>query len=241
MMRALRAGVAWLAGLISVSACGHDLITAEVTEQYLATVTQNAAILQSAAPPARRSEAAFVLGRTLDEIREFLNRDIAAHGQVQGLASNRLVLELKARGAPLQVLTNGRFAANLSYYREALSLAPHGARESDALFRILQGYFYDSFDDDPMAPRQQSWTQLRQQIDYGERLVTRMPPHPELEEVRFILLIHYVQAARAAPGRAASRDYAAKARMALTEFERAHPDSLRAAAVPMLRERLEAN
>lgn len=217
----------------------HDLITAEVTDRYLASIASyNATWRSSTAPAGKRAEAAYQVGRLLDEIREFLNRDIASHGQVQGLASHRLVLELKARGTPLRPLPDGRFAANTGYYREALLIDPSGAREADALFRLLKGHFYDSFDDDPLSPREQTWTMLAQQITCGERLLVRAPRYIELEEARFILLIHYIQAARGAPESGTRRDYMTKADAALTQFEQLHADSLRAAVLPLLRERL---
>lgn len=235
ILRVLAAAGAILCG----HAYGHDLITAEVTDRYLATVSSNVAAMRSAAPAPRRAQAAYQLGRTLDEIRDYFNRDIAAHGKVVGLASNRLVLELTARGAPLRQFSDGRFAANLSYYREALALDPGGPHEADALFRLVQGYFYDSFDQDPLLPRQQSWEQLKQQIDYAERLLDRQPPYPEAEEARFILLVHHVQAALGAPEMRLAREHAVQARTAMATFERLYPESLRAAALPMLSERLQ--
>jgi hypothetical protein len=44
-----------------------------------------------------RAQASLQLGQTLDEIRELFNRDIEAHGKVQGLPSSVLMSELTAR------------------------------------------------------------------------------------------------------------------------------------------------
>jgi hypothetical protein len=77
--------------------------------------------LASANAGEARAQARLQLGQTLDEIRELFNRDIEAHGKVQGLASSVLLSELTARGTPLAYSARAnRFTANLTYYREAL-------------------------------------------------------------------------------------------------------------------------
>ncbi len=226
-------------GLFGMCIYPHDLITAEYAERYMAAIAQYSLTMRSTDPADKRAEAAFQLGRTMDEIREFLNRDMASHGQVQGLASNRLVAELKTRGTPLAQDASGRFLANTHCYLDALKLAPNGPREGDALFKLLQGHFYDSFEEDPLASKNQSWTQLAQQIELGERFIRRFPRHREMEEAQFILLIRYVQAARSAPSGTVSRGFSEKARAAITDFEKRYPESMRAAALPTIRAGLE--
>lgn len=220
------------AALVVGHVMAHDLITADYAEKYLALATQYAHTLKSSEPDTKRAEAAYQLGRMLDQIREYLNRDIAAHGAVQGLTSNKLVSELKVRGVPLAQDADGRYVANLRYYRDALKLAPQGEHHSDALFRLAHGYFYDSFGDDPLKPRAQSAEQLKQQIEVCERFTQRFPHHSDIEEGRFILLIHYVQAARG------NREYVAKAHAAIADFEKRYPDSMRTSALPLMREAL---
>jgi len=220
---------------VAAPAQAHDLITAEASERYLAQASEHLNALRSQQPPAERAAASYALGRLLDEIRELLNRDLATHGRVQGLASNHLVAELARRGLRLEISPQlGRFPANLGYYREALRLSPDGAQAADARLRLLQGYFYDSFDDDPLRPRDQSWEQLAEQIRIGERLLQLAPAHPEREEVQFILLVHYVQAARSAPDPATRQQHARRARQLSADFLARYPDSMRAAAVPVL-------
>ena len=75
----------------------HDLITSESAERYLAQAQQRLEVLHSRQPPAQRAESAFALGRMLHEIRDLLNRDIAAHGRIQGLSTEYLVRELKGK------------------------------------------------------------------------------------------------------------------------------------------------
>jgi len=72
---------------IASSACAHDLITAEAAERYLETAAQWHAQSTSAAVASERAEAHVRIGAMLDEIRELLNRDLAIHGKVKGLAS----------------------------------------------------------------------------------------------------------------------------------------------------------
>lgn len=235
---ALACAGALFAGLAALAAA-HDLITDGAAERYLAQAGAQLAMLDARQPTAQRAQASYALGRMLDEIRDLLNRDLATHGRVQGLATQRLVAELDARGLPLRVSPQlGRFPANLAYYREALRLSPDGPRAADAASALLQGYFYDSFGDDPLQPRDQSWSRLEEQIGIGERFLERAPRHAEREEGEFIVLVHYIQAARSAPDAAARTQYARRARQAAERFAARYPDSMRTAALPVLLERL---
>ena len=110
----LRILVAFVLAGVSMDAMAHDLITAESAQTYLAAVAELQKSIASQEPAAKRARAHLDLGKTLDEIRELLNRDLAAHGRVQGLPSNFLMSELKARGAELALAPDkSRFLANL--------------------------------------------------------------------------------------------------------------------------------
>jgi len=217
----------------------HDLITAEAAERYLVQAAENRKTIRSKAPAVQRAQASYALGVMLDEIRDLLNRDIASHGKVQGLPSEYLVSALAAGGTPLATTPGSlRFPANLDYYGESLRLAPDGPSAADASLRLLQGYFYDSFSDDPLAPHTQTWPQLQQQMRAGERFQHRYPTHPGREEVDFIVAVHYLQAARAAPDARERQGYSQRARAALSAFQRSYPDSMRVAAVEVLMEQV---
>ncbi len=217
----------------------HDLITSESAERYLAQSMREGEIIRSKAPAAARAEAHFSLGRLLDEIRELLNRDLAAHGRLQGLPTEYLVRELNRHGMPMQVDQQlGRYPSNVHHYREYLKLQPDGARAADALFGILQGSFYDSFDADPMQARSQDWTQLQSEIAVGEALERRAPAYSQREEARFILAVLYTRGARAAPNPVTAAEHARRARSAIADFQARYPDSLRTAALPLLLESL---
>jgi hypothetical protein len=237
----LRILVAFVLAGVSMDAMAHDLITAESAQTFLAAVTELQKTISSKASAAKRARAHLDLGKTLDEIRELLNRDLAAHGRVQGLPSNFLMNELKARGAELALAPDkSRFLANLQHYREALKLEPSGPVAADAAFRLLQGYFYDSFTIDPLQPVEQTREQLAEQIGLGEKLLKMVPQHGEREETCFILAIHYVQAARAGRDAQEQAAFANKARALAGEFLKTYPDSMRTAALSHLLESLPA-
>lgn len=231
----IRHVVAWLVASLSLSAGAHDLFTAESIQAYLARVADLQKTLAPDNAREARAQASLQLGQTLDEIRELFNRDIEAHGRVQGLASNVLMSELTAHGAPLAYSARAnRFTANLRYYRDALRWAPSGPIAAEASFGLLKGYFYDSFGDDPLQPVAQSRAQLSEQIRLGEALRRDFPRHAQREETSFILAIHYMQAARVEAG--ARARFLEKAHVLVAEFAKAYPDSLRAATLATLLE-----
>jgi hypothetical protein len=228
--------VCCVAGL-SLDAGAHDLLTAESVEAYLARVANLQKVLGSANSGEARAQASLQLGQTLDEIRELFNRDIDAHGKVQGLASSVLLSELAARGAPLAYSARAnRFTANLPYYRDALRWAPSGTIAAEASFQLLKGYFYDSVGGDPLQPISQSRAQLAEQIRLGEALEREFPRHAQREEASFILAIHYMQAARGAVKAGTRTRFLAQARETTAQFVKTYPDSLRAATLAALLE-----
>ena len=224
--------------MLSTLASAHDLITAESAERYLADARRYREVLSSGAPAARRAEANYRLGAMLDEIREFLNRDLAAHGEVQGLPSNYLVSQLERLGAPLAYSAEPkRYTTNTRYYEMALQLTPAGPAAADAGYRLLTGKFYDTFESDPLSSSE-SWEGLQAQIALGEKLRSGSLGLEQQEEVDFILAVCYVRASIRAPASSLANNYGAKAKSAMHAFESRYPDSLRTAAMPVLQDRL---
>jgi len=224
-MRFLGASV--LASLVGAAAA-HDLITTESAERYLGEGATWRSLAASGESAERRAEANYRLGVMLDEIRELLNRDLAAHGEVQGLPSKVLVADLGRRAMPLAYSDSRRmFLSNGDRFRAALKLAPDGQYAADAALRLLQGGFYDSVPD-----------AVRAQIALAEMLLRSTMPAAQREEVEFIAAILYTRAAKILPDRAAAKAYASKARAAVDGFEMRYPESLRAAIMPVLREAL---
>jgi hypothetical protein len=229
--------IACLVASLCLDAWAHDLLTAESVQAYLVRVADLQKTLASGNAGEARAQASLQLGQTLDEIRELFNRDIEAHGKVQGLASSVLMSELTARGAPLAYSARAnRFTANLPYYRDALHWAPSGPIAAEASFRLLKGYFYDSVGDDPLQPVSQSSAQLSGQIRLGEALRRDYPRHAQREETSFILAIHYMQAARVAVEAGARTRFLKDARELVAEFVKTYPDSLRASTLTALLE-----
>ena len=239
MIRRLVAG--WLASL-SLGAGAHDLLTADSVQAYLVRVAALQKTLASGNAGEARAQASLQLGETLDEIRELLNRDIDAHGKVQGLASSVLMSELTAHGTPLAYSARAnRFTANLPYYRDALRWMPSGPIAAQASFRLLTGYFYDGVGDDPLQPVAQSRAQLSEQIRLGQVLRRDFPGHAQREETTFILAIHTMQAARAAVEAGARARFLGDARELVAEFVKMYPDSLRTATLRVLLESASAS
>lgn len=222
------------------SAHAHDLITAESAEQYLANAAKWHKQSIGAAHKPERAMAQLRIGAMLDEIRGYLNRDLAVHGEVQGLASNYLVAELGKLGTPLSYDRERRFfTANSGYYRAALDLGLGGAPATEARLHLLRGEFYDSFDIDPLQTSQ-SAQQLQAQIRLVDALYVSVSDEPDREEVRFIAAIVYARAARVMTDRQQRTTYFEKALAHIDAFGREYPDSMRSAAMPVVREALNA-
>jgi hypothetical protein len=226
--------------LIASSACAHDLITAEAAERYLGTAAQWHAQSTSAPVASERAEAHVRIGAMLDEIRELLNRDLAIHGKVQGLASNYLVAELSQLGTPLAYSDSRQiFLANSAHYRAALEIGFTGPLEREAKLRLLRGEFYDSFDYDPLQSAQ-TWNQLQEQATIAEDLASNTVDEPDREEVRFIAALAYARAAKFAPDAKTAAGFRSKATASAIAFERDYPDSMRSAAMPVVRDAMQA-
>lgn len=232
-------GAAALGLLLIAGPCpAHDLITLEAAEAYLANANRWCRVIDSAAPAGRRAEAHCRLGSMFDEIRDLLNRDIAVHGGPQGVPTNLLIAELRRAGAPLDYSDRKqRFLPPVSHYRQCLELQPGGPNAGEAMSGLLRGDFYESFDGDPLES-EQSWGELREQIGMAKVFLERYPEHRDREEIEFILAILLSRAARDAPDAASRREHAAAARSAADAFESRYPESLRAAAMSVLREAL---
>ena len=227
--------------LAAAPAAAHDLITAESAERYLQQARSWHALAASPAPAAQRAEAQYRIGVMLDEIRELLNRDIAAHGVVQGLPSGYLVAELQRQGSALAwAEKRRRYGTNTRYFEQALALAPRGAHAKDAGWRLLQGRFYDSFDSDPLAG-DEPWPRLAEQLALARDLAVGGLQGDAREEAEFIAAILHARANLSAPDAAARRDHGRRAREASLAFETRHPDSLRSALMPVLRAALARN
>ncbi|MFQ5954766.1 MAG: hypothetical protein ACE5JZ_06870 [Kiloniellales bacterium] len=234
MVRAL--AIALFAVLLgSAPASPHEAIDGQTMDRFLARITALEAAIAARDSVDAEAEAVYALGETLARITELLNRDLAMHGGRAGLVATVLVSELRGRGIDLSFSpAANRYQSHLEPFERYLALAPAGARRADALFRLLQGRFYDSFVSDPLQPLDMDWPGLMAQIEAAESFLARYPEHQHQEEATFILAVGYVRAFRAAPDGATAGLYRRRARAALTAFQDTYPGSLRAAAARAL-------
>jgi hypothetical protein len=234
----MRVAAALCLAVAAAPAPAHDLVTADAAQGYLARQALLGKTIAGGGGAPERARALVEMGRMLDGIRELFNRDIEAHGEVQGLPSNFLLSELRMRGTGLEWSpSQGRFLANLRYYREALALDPGPAIAAEASFRLLQGGFYDSFTDDPLAPASRAPDPLAESIRLGETFLARYPQHAGREEATFILAVRYMQASLGTE-REEARDHARKARALAAGYGRDYPGSLRTVTLDALLERI---
>lgn len=233
--RVIRCVVTFAASLWAALVCAHDLITADALESYVERAQTYVSVIKNEKSSAvQRATHQLDLALMQDEIKELLNRDLAMHGKVQGLPSNALIERFRAAGAPLPWSTKlGRFAAPLERYEAYVQDAQAGPRLNEALFGALSGYFYESFREDPLDPISVDGKALGVHIARVEQFMKSFPQDKNLEETRFIAAILHLRAARSG---ANAQQSGARAKELLHAFRRDYPDSMRAAAVPVLLE-----
>jgi hypothetical protein len=226
--------------LLWMSAVGaHDSITADKVKDYLSRAESLQKTLGSKPARAVAAQASLDLGRMLDEVGELFNLDIDAHGKVQGLASAFLMNELAARGLPLAYSApTRRYAANLQWYRDALSSAPAGPIAAEAGFRLVKGYFYESFDADPLRPLDPNASRLAEHIRLAETWRNRLEDVKGREEMLFILAILHMQAIEIRQA-AELATHLQKSHTLVEEFLKTYPQSMRALTLGALQERVE--
>lgn len=183
------------ASLISSPAGAHDAIDSVTRKSYVAKLQEWHAIFQSSAPTSVRAKAQYQIAITLDEIRELLNQDIVSHGAVKGLETSLLLNELARSEDKLELSPKtGLYISHLQIYRDAIKLDPKAPFLNHARYMLMKSHFYDSFSDNPLTPLSQSKEELAAMIAIGEGLLKIKDPLVTIEEVRFILAIHYLQA-----------------------------------------------
>ncbi len=232
--------IAAMVCLLWVSAVGaHDSITADTVKDYLSRAESLQKTLASKPARAVAAQASLDLGRMLDDIGEIFNLDIDAHGKVQGLASAFLMNELTTRGLPLAFSARTRrYSPNLQWYRDALTSAPAGPIAAEAGFRLVKGYFYESFDDDPLRPLDPNASQLAEHIRLAATWRNQLEDAKAREEMLFILAILHMQAFDT--GKAADRaTHLKKSHVLVEEFLKIYPLSMRAVTLSALQERVE--
>ena len=199
MKHAISKKICYLLSCVALLCCSgvfaHDSINAEGRKNYVAKLQEWHATLSSTAPAAVRAKAQYQIAVMLDEIRDLFNQDVISHGKIKGLETSTLLNELARGEDKLELSTKtGLYIAHLKPYREAIRLDPKAAFLDHARYMLLKSQFYDSFSDDPLKPIAQSKEELAEMITIGEALLKSKDALVNMEEVRFILAIHYIQA-----------------------------------------------
>jgi len=204
----------------------HDSITTEVRQSYLAKLAETQDILAKATSAAAKAKAHFQLGTSLDEMRDLFNQDIISHGAVKGLESTLLLTELDRAGFKLEKSPQiGLYLSPLHHYRAALKLDPKAPHVERAKYLLFKHQFYDSFTDNPLAPLAQSREELAELLTIGDSLLKAKDTVVNMEEVKFILAIHLLQAIpqQLIPKEEGMRKF----NKLLTELRKDHPQSLK--------------
>lgn len=182
---------------ILYSACTwtHESITPEARKNYLAKLLEAQQVQAGNATPVTKAKALYQIGSTLDEIRDLFNQDIISHGAVKGLESTLLLSEVSRAGFKMEMSSKiGLYLSQLHYYRDAIKLDARADFADHARYLLLKNHFYDSFTDNPLAPFSQSREELNDLLAIGESLLKIKQTNISVEEVRFVLAIHYLQA-----------------------------------------------
>ncbi|MFN0040280.1 MAG: hypothetical protein ACKVP2_12280 [Burkholderiales bacterium] len=226
----------WMPG-----AAAHESVTSEAVNAWLAKTEVLQAKLAANSTCESAASASVELGALLDDIGELFNKDIESHGKVQGLASTVLMGELAARGLPLAYSSRThRYVTHLRYYQDALEWAPSGVSAAEAAYRLIKGYFYESFDADPLQPVDQTPARLAEQMRLAKTWRNRVSGADRQQEMLFILAIHTMQAAGVARAGRERAGLEQKAAVLVEEFLKKYPESLRAATLTALRERMSS-
>ena len=231
--------------LFAVAAClllgnsiAPDLITADAAQAWLAELAEQHSLQQSSADAMRKGEAVYRIGVVLETIRELLNQDLLSHGEVSGLSSKYLIAALESRGFGLDYSEPRRqFLSRAQFFREALQWSPSAPFAADAGYRLLDGLYQDRIGHDPLGAAIASNLNT-EMIALAQKLSVAYPAHPRREEIEFIAAILYTRAARDCGRDAAAAGFVDKARRSIADFERRYASSLRAAAMPVLRDAL---
>jgi hypothetical protein len=221
-------------------ATAHVVLDAERARQLVADIARHRRVAQEAAEPGARSEATFALGETVETLVDRMNQELAAHGTLDLFA--QLVLErlqAYAVGVRLSARTQ-RLEYDLAAFQEYLRRDPHGPHAADARFKLIARRFHAAPQPDPAALPDRDVATLLHAIRVEEGFLGAHPRHARADDVRFFLAVDYYRAARHAPDRAQRREYARRAREALTAVAAAESGGFEARAAQVLLESLRA-
>ena len=213
----------------------HETVDAEKANEILAAAERAAANAKSATGAGAQGETSFALGLVLVDATETLNRDLAAHSGRLTFNAENLMKSLAQRDlAPRFDEVIGRYRMPRTSLEQALRVSPDASFALRARFLLLKAGFYESFVLDPFQLVGIGFDDLAREIAEAEAVSAAVVNTEDAEEAAFIHAVDLARAARLAPQGEAARGYAERARVALSAFAEAYPESMRAAAAGMI-------
>ena len=86
----------------ATSGAAHDFITQEIADDYVKKIQDARDITKVSSSESERGHAYVTIGKLLVELKSFFNRDIATHGEINGLATKYLIATLDDSGLDLK-------------------------------------------------------------------------------------------------------------------------------------------
>jgi hypothetical protein len=219
----------------------HDFITQEIADGYVKKIQDARETTKVSGSESERSHAYLTIGKLLVELKSFFNRDIATHGEVNGLATKYLFATLDDSGLDLKFSKRKNFYEfDPSFFEKAIRGELDSGVKTIALGELIKGNFYQSFDGDFLETRLPS-EKLKEDAERFEKL-TGMQISESIDEE--LLFIGFILNARVAihKGDQAMRVKARKKALELgVEFRGRFPDSLSITALDLVETRLNSS
>ena len=225
----------------ATSGAAHDFITQEIADDYVKKIQDARDITKVSSSESERGHAYVTIGKLLVELKSFFNRDIATHGEINGLATKYLIATLDDSGLDLKFSKRKNFYEfDSSFFEKAITSELDSGVRTIALGELIKGNFYQSFDGDFLETRLPSG-KLKEDAERFEKLMG-MQIHDSIDEE--LLFIGFILNARVAihKGDQAMRVRARRKALELgVEFRGRFPDSMSIAAVDLVETRLNSS
>jgi hypothetical protein len=219
----------------------HDFITQEIAEDYIKKIQDARDITKVSSSESERGHAFVTIGKLLVELKSFFNRDIATHGEINGLATKYLIATLNDSGLDLKFSKRKKFYEfDSSFFEKAITGELDSGVQTIALAELIKGNFYQSFEGDFLETRLPPG-KLNEDAKRFEKLMGMQINDSIDEELLFIGFILNARVAIKKGGQAMRVKARRKALELGVEFRGRFPDSLSIAAVDLVETRLNSS